>query len=590
MPAPDATPEPAEAAPPVRPDRPARPGRRRWLLHALLALVALLAALVFGVTTATAESSLGPHEARYDVTTDATVTIDVGPLGTLQIDSPLPLGLGARVTVEEIPAGVDALHGIDTLQALTGDLNSYLQFFTGPQATIEDAARALVANALWRTLGALVVLVALWFGGRWLLGAGRREELAGRLAPHSAQLTAGGLAVVLVGTLVTASERGDAAERAPSQTASAVFDGTPLEGARITGRLGGIVDTYGGLVVKAFQENEEFYDQADDALVAAWADWEGRRDARAEDAGDAPTATAGPTAGPTGSPSPTPDAGEPTDEEAEPLTLLVISDLHCNVGMAPLITSLAEMSGAEVVLDAGDTTMNGTSVEQYCVTTFARAIPDGVDLITAPGNHDSAETTAQYARAGATVLDGGVIDVRGMRILGDHDPKATRLIQTQTQDESYAEVGARLSEVACEDPDGVDLVLFHNPRTAPAMLADGCVPALVSGHMHTRTDPEQIEEGIRYISSSTAGAQENEPRIGPLKGTAEMTLLRWDPTTREILDWQLVEIGTDASAVVHDPERWPAVVPVPDDQEDEAEPGSGPSATPSDAATAPAAG
>lgn len=606
MPAPDATPEPPVAPPagPARTAGPARPGRRRrWVARAVLAVVALLAALVFGVTTATAESSLGPHEARYDVTTDATVTIDLGPFGTLQIDSPLPLGLGARVTVEEIPADVDALHGIDTLQALTGDLNSYLQFFTGPQATIEDAARALVANALWRTLAALVVLVALWFAGRWLLGPGRREELADRLAPHAAQLTAGGLAVVLVGTLVTASERGDAAERTASQTASAVFDGTPLEGARITGRLGGIVDTYGGLVVQAFRENEEFYDQADDALVAAWDDWEVRRDAEAaaddeddgagdgaasEDAaGDDAPAAPGATEGSTGSPTPTPE--ESTDEEEQPLTLLVISDLHCNVGMAPLITSLAEMSGAEVVLDAGDTTMNGTSVEQYCVTTFARAIPDGVDLVTAPGNHDSAETTAQYARAGATVLDGGVIDVRGMRILGDHDPKATRLIQTQTQDESYAEVGARLSEVACAEPDGVDLVMFHNPRAAPAMLADGCVPALVSGHMHTRTDPEQIGEGIRYISSSTAGAQENEPRIGPLKGTAEMTLLRWDPTSRRILDWQLVEIGTDASAVVHDPERWPVVVPLPD-EEDDAEPGAGPSATPTGSATEPAAG
>lgn len=595
MPAPDATPEPPAAPPaphadPARPAGAAGPGRhRRWVARTVLAVVALLAALVFGVTTATAESSLGPHEARYDVTTDATVTIDLGPFGTLQIDSPLPLGLGARVTVEEIPADVDALHGIDTLQALTGDLNSYLQFFTGPQATIEDAARALVADALWRTLAALVVLVALWFAGRWLLGPGRREELAGRLAPHAAQLTAGGLAVVLVGTLVTASERGDTAERTASQTASAVFDGTPLEGARITGRLGGIVDTYGGLVVKAFRENEDFYDQADDALVAAWDDWEVRRDAEAaaaDEDGDAGTVAPGATESPGGSPTPTPE--ESTDEQAEPLTLLLISDLHCNVGMAPLITSLTEMSGADVVLDAGDTTMNGTSVEQYCVTTFARAIPDGVDLITAPGNHDSAETTAQYARAGATVLDGGVIDVRGMRILGDHDPKATRLIQTQTQDESYAEVGTRLSEVACDDADGVDLVMFHNPRAAPTMLADGCVPALLSGHMHTRTDPEQVGEGIRYISSSTAGAQENEPRIGPLKGTAEMTLLRWDPTTRTILDWQLVEIGTDASAVVHDPQRWPAVVPLPDEEAD-AEPGAAPTGEPTGSATEPAA-
>jgi predicted phosphodiesterase/cell division septation protein DedD len=563
----------------------------------LLGVVAVVVALWFGVTTATAEQSLGPHEARYDVTTDSTVTIDLGPFGTLQIDSPLPLGLGARVTVEEIPADVDALHDVDTLRALTGDLNSYLQFFTGPQATIEDAARALAVDAAWRALGALAALVVAWTAGRALLGPARRGELAARVVPHTRQIVAGGVVAVLVVTVVTASETDRSRSRTGTQTASTVFDGTPLEGARITGRLGGIVDTYGGLVVRAYRENEDFYRDADASLVAAWDDWEAR-DAEAASApvGPAasptapaspgaeavaptepaptqtPTATATATAGPTPTPTPT--------EGAEPVTLLVVSDLHCNVGMAPLITTLTERSGAQIVLDAGDTTMNGTSVEQYCVSTFARAIPSGVDLITAPGNHDSAETTAQYAAAGATVLDGGVIEARGLRILGDHDPKATRLIVTQQQDESYRQVGTRLSDVACSDPQGVDLVLFHNPRVAPTLLADGCVPAQVSGHMHTRTDPEQIEQGIRYISSSTAGAQENEPRIGPLKGTAEMTLLRWDPQTRRILDWQLVEIGTDGAATVHDRERWPQVEPLPAD-EDVPDPGASPTSSPS---------
>ncbi|QZN87199.1 metallophosphoesterase [Cellulomonas sp. C5510] len=588
---------PAPATPRAAgPDRrgPSSRRARRWLPRALLALVAVLVALGFGVTTATADLSLGPHEARYEVTTDSTITFDLGPLGTLRIDSPLPLGLGTRVVVEEIPADVDALQGVDTLQALTGDLNAYLQFFTGPQATVEDAARALAADAGRRALAALAVLLAVWFGGRALLGAARRHELGARIAPHRRQLVGGATAVVLVGALLTSSDEDRARTEEDTQAASAVFDGTPLEGARITGRLGGIVDTYGGLVVRALRENDEFYQEADDSLVAAWADWEDREAAAAA----RPSPSAGPSARPSGSPGPSgspvasaspasPAPSPSEDPDAEPITLLVVSDLHCNVGMAPLITSMAEMSGAQIVLDAGDTTMNGTSVEQYCVSTFARAIPDGVDLITAPGNHDSAETTAQYARAGATVLDGGVIEARGLRILGDHDPKATRLIVEQTQDESYADVGARLSQVACDDDAGVDLVLFHNPRSAPAMLADGCVPALVSGHMHTRTDPEQVGEGIRYISSSTAGAQENEPRIGPLKGTAEMTLLRWDPDSRRILDWQLVEIGTDASATVHDRERWPVVVPDPDPEADEDE---APAGTPTQDLTEPPAG
>ncbi|GIG27368.1 metallophosphoesterase family protein [Cellulomonas denverensis] len=546
-------------------------------------LVAVLIALVFGVTTASARLSFGPHEAQYDVTTDAEITLDLGPLGALELDSPLPLGLGARVTVQEIPENVDALDDIDTLQQLSDDAASYLQFFTGPQATIEDAARALVVDALRRAALALLVIGAVVLAARSLLGRPRRTELASGVRRNYGtvlSVTATVLVFALALTVSTVRERRAQAQATPVST---VFDDTPLEGARVTGRLGGIINTYGGLLVDAYRENEDFYAEADDALVAAWQEWSATAEAEADpsdeptalDDGEQVEATAGatPTVTASGEPSPS------TSEDAEPITLLLISDLHCNVGMAPLITSMVELSGAQIVLDAGDTTMNGTSVEQYCVTTFARAIPSGVDLITAPGNHDSSDTTAQYARAGATVLDGGVIDVRGIRILGDRDPKATRLIIEQQQDESYSAVGRRLSEVACEDPDGVDLVLFHNPRAVTTMLADGCVPALLSGHMHTRTDPEQVEQGIRYISSSTAGAQENEPRIGPLRGTAEMTLLRFDPQTRSILDWQLIEIGTDASATVHDRTAWPQIEDLPEDDEDDDAPA--PSASPS---------
>src|SRR5947209_2373854 len=94
----------------------------RWGRRVLLALGALLLSVVFGVSTASVESALGPHEARYDVTTDDTITIDLGPLGTLKIDSPLPLTLGVHVTVQEIPASVTQLSQAKTLEALSGDL------------------------------------------------------------------------------------------------------------------------------------------------------------------------------------------------------------------------------------------------------------------------------------------------------------------------------------------------------------------------------------------------------------------------------------------------------------------------------------
>lgn len=364
------------------------------------------------------------------------------------------------------------------------------------------------------------------------------------------------LVVALAATVSVGRDRQAQVAATPRST---VFDGTPVEGLRVTGRLGGIIDTYGGLLIDAFRENQEFYQKADDALHLAWQEWV---ETQQDSTGSWVTAEPQPSGSATESPTPSPSD---TEEDGEPVTMLVISDLHCNVSMAPLITSLAELSGAQIVLDAGDTTMNGTSVEQYCVTSVARAVPEGVTLVAASGNHDSEETSAHYAGAGATMLDGSVIEVDGVRILGDADPKATRVGQETLQVESYPEVGTRLSETACEDSDGVDLVLFHTPRAASTLLADGCVPAMVSGHMHARTDPTQIEKGIQYISSSSTGAQENEPRIGPLKGTAEMTLLHFDPDERRIVDWQLIEVGTDASVTVHDPAPWPEVVDLDDE-------------------------
>ncbi|MEZ0449861.1 metallophosphoesterase family protein [Cellulomonas sp. ICMP 17802] len=516
---------------------------RRWWPRALLAVGAVLLALVFGITTASVESSLGPHEARYDVTTDDTVTVDLGPLGTLQIDSPLPLTLGVRVTVQEIPASVTELDQSKTLQALSGDLQSYLQFFSGPQATVQDVARALVTQALERTALALVVLVAAWWLFRVLLGAARRAELRQQVRPHLRSGLAAAVAVALVATVLTSS-LGQRDQPTASRPASAVFDGTPLEGARVTGRLGGVIDTYGGQVVAELRKNEKFYASANASLKAAWDD---RADTLA--AWPAPEPTASSSASPT-----------PVDE-ADLVTVVLVSDLHCNVGMAPLIRTLVQRSKADLVLDAGDTTLNGTSVEQYCVTTFARAVPAGVELVTSPGNHDSRQTTKNYAKAGATVLDGSVIEVDGLRILGDRDPNETRVGAGGTAlagKESAQDEADRLAEVACDDGDGVDLLLIHTPAVGEEALASGCVPAQISGHLHKRYGPERLGLGVRYISSSTAGATLGQPTVGPLNGIAELTVLRWDPGTRRFVDYQLVQVRPDATASVSPRLRWPA--------------------------------
>lgn len=543
--------------------RPPLTGRTlpRGVRTALLVGTALLLAAVFGVTTASAELNFGPHLARYDVTTDSTVTVDLGPLGTLEIDSPLPLSLGARVTVQEIPSDVVSVDRSSTLEALAGDLQSYLQFFSGPEATARDATRALLVDAAWRTALALGVLAGVWFGVRWLLGPDRRAELAARAAPHTRQAVVGTVVLVLV--LVTASSSRDAPP-ADAPPASQVFAGTPLEGARVTGRLAGVIDTYGGAAVDLYRENQAFYADADASLVASWEERNAFYAERAEEPPGEPTAApsvTGPTAaggtdadttGDAATASPTDAAADAPVDEEDLVVLLVVSDLHCNVGMAPLISSAVRLSGAGVVLDAGDTTIDGSAVEQYCVTSLAGAVPSGVDIVVSDGNHDSEQTQAQQRRAGMTVLDGEVVEVRGMRVLGDSDPAQTRLgagtsmVGRETPDQ----VGRRLSETACADDDGVDLLLVHNPVVGDVPLEDGCVPVQVSGHMHVRIGPYRAGQGVRYVSSSTAGATLGQPTVGPLRGNAEMTVLRWDPEQRRVVDYQVVVVRPDASAFV----------------------------------------
>ncbi|HUX70047.1 MAG TPA: metallophosphoesterase family protein [Cellulomonadaceae bacterium] len=510
---------------------------RRWLP---LVLAAALVSLVFGVTTASADLSLGPHEATYQVTTDSTVTVDLGPLGTLEIDSPLPLFLGARVIVHEIPSSVTQVGSARTLEALSSDLQSYLQFFARPQATVAAAASALVVDALWRSAMAFTTLLTVWFALGALLGRVRRTELARAVSVHRRELVAGGAVVLLV--LVAGTASGVSRSRTDvDATPTSVFDGTPLQGARVTGRLGGVIDTYGSYAVAAYRQNEAFYAGADRAMVAAWA-------ARAQEIagthGDSPAVEA-----------PAKDA---------PVVMLVVSDLHCNVGMAPLIHDAATLSGANVILNAGDSTMDGTAVEKYCIDTFASAAPKDVPTVVSGGNHDSEETAAQERAAGMVVLSGDVVTVKGVRVLGDSDPNATRVgVGTSAVSESSAQEGQRLADVACGEKDGVDLLLIHTPTVGNQALEQGCVPAQVSGHLHMRYGPLQVGDGIRYISASTAGAVSGQPTVGPLHGTAELTVLRFDPATRGFLDYQVIQVHKDGTATVGYRFTWPSTRGLP---------------------------
>ena len=570
----------------------------RWVRYTLVGALAVLSCLWFGITTASTEASLGPHNARYEVTTSSLVTVDLGPLGTVQLESPLPLMLGVRVTIEEIPADLTAVDSATTLNALAGDVDGYLQFFSGPDATISYVTRTLLTDAAWRAGGALAVILVVGCAGYLALGATRRRELGEPLARASV-VVAGGVAVALVASTLVVTDRASTALDRVDAQASPVFDGTALEGARITGRLSGVIDTYGGQLVNVYRSNESFYETADRNLETAWADrqaldeqrtallWDNGVSGRAEmlagstgdDAGEAageadasvaPSDDVSSDDATDGASTDSTDAAEPDGEPAETtpasdpddvVTMLMVSDLHCNTGMSPLITTAATLSEASVIINGGDSTINGTAVERFCVDSFIGAAPDGVAWVQADGNHDSSITSDQARSAGATVLDGSVVDIDGVRFLGDSDPKETRIGQESTSvtGETYEEAGTRLRDVACSEDDPADILLIHTPGVGEPVMASGCVPIQLSGHIHHRSGPLQFGKGVRYVSSTTAGAASGQPTIGPLNGTAEMTVFRFDRERRVMLDYQVIAVQPDRSVQVGERMTFPPI-------------------------------
>jgi len=584
-----------------------QPLTRRAIRVGTAVLAALLVSMGFAVATASYTGSLGPHVAEYSTRLNGEVRVDMGPLGSLVIDSPAPANLGVYVLVHEIPDQLTT-DDADPIAGLMADVRSYEQFLTNPQATIDDAVRGLVQDAIGRgvvTLSVLLMGIAL---GRLAAHGVLREALKSAWRQPGVPFLAPTLAVMLVVLPLSDLTRSFGLEG----RSSPVLAGTPLAEARITGRLATIVDHYGGMVVRAVEDNERFYAEVNTNLLEAYAadpaplappegpasavdSAQRGEDESAQDGADqGGTGREGAEQGGTGRDGaeqggagqdgagedgieqseaeqggaeheggdPAPDehatgAQVFSDPEAEYATFLMIADLHCNVGMAPVIATAAELSEADAILNAGDTVMSGTEVESFCVNAFADALPPTSDLpvIVADGNHDSVLTGEQERNRGWTVLDGDVVEVAGVRVLGDTDPTLTE-IGTGTRperDETVLQMGERLRDQACElqdEGDPADILLIHSPHAGRQSLEAGCVPLNLSGHMHSQGGPWQLGWGVQYISSSTAGATLGQPTVGPLNAQAAMTVIRWNLTSGEPAHYRLIHADPDTSVTL----------------------------------------
>ena len=563
----------------------------------VLLLLTGAVSLLVGLSTATASSPVGPHEAEWSTTLNSRLTLDLGPLGTISHASPAG-PFGVDVVIGEIPGEFSSSQvDTDSLgQALSADGSSYLTLISRPELTIQAGLHSLIADGLRRAGLIESVILCLVAAGRLATGGRLRDTIRDGLSGTWASPLIGVTAVVTVIGLLVPALRSDTVPG----TRLDVLAHTPLAQARLSGRVADVVQAYGDQIVGRLESNRAFYAQVDANLAAAWqasqevggvvdvtaasgaVDTAAVREQADAVAARTGAATASPSPSPGASPGATTSPGAPTgpgasssaapgaspgatpQESATPAlptgaqavaeygrtTAVLTTDLHCNLDVIALAGRLDELSGARLHLDDGDLTMTGSSPEQVCVDALTDAVPSGVARVATIGNHDSEATANQLRARGWTVTDGTVQSAAGLRILGDVDADRSPAGGTyQRGSENSAQIGARLARTSCKAGADVDVVLIHQPYTFGPLVSEGCAPLLLAGHVHQERGMSVSQGGNAVVAQLISGAGKGGTSIGPVTQDAYLHVLSFDENGA-LRGWRAVVVHPDASVTV----------------------------------------
>lgn len=563
----------------------------------VLLLLTGAVSLLVGLSTATASSPVGPHEAEWSTTLNSRLTLDLGPLGTISHASPAG-PFGVDVVIGEIPGEFSSSQvDTDSLgQALSADGSSYLTLISRPELTVQAGVHSLIADGLRRAGLIESVILCLVAAGRLATRGRLRDTIRDGLSGTWASPLIGVTAVVTVIGLLVPALRSDTVPG----TRLDVLAHTPLAQARLSGRVADVVQAYGDQIVGRLESNRAFYAQVDANLAAAWqasqevggvvdvtaasgaVDTAAVREQADAVAARTGAATASPSPAPGASPGATTSPGAPTgtgaassaapgaspgatpQESATPAlptgaqavaeygrtTAVLTTDLHCNLDMIALAGRLDALSGARLHLDDGDLTMTGSSPEQVCVDALTDAIPSGVERVATIGNHDSEATANQLRARGWTVTDGTVQSAAGLRILGDVDADRSPAGGTyQRGSENSAQIGARLARTSCKAGADVDVVLIHQPYTFGPLVSEGCAPLLLAGHLHQEKGMSVSRGGNTTVTQLISGAGKGGTSIGPVTQDAYLHVLSFDENGA-LRGWRAVVVHPDASVTV----------------------------------------
>ena len=233
-------------------------------------------------------------------------------------------------------------------------------------------------------------------------------------------------------------------------------------------------------------------------------------------------------------------------------SILHVSDVHSNPLGLEIVQQLATAFDVDAVLDTGDLTSFGNPVEARIVDLIADL---DVPYLFVPGNHDSAQNRAAIAAApGVTLVDGQVVEVDEVRILGIADPTFTadnQITRDEGNERRLSRAGLVADRVRALRP---DVLAVHDERLGSA--SSGLVPVLVAGHTHQRDD--RVVDGTRILTVGSTGATGLGALTVETDLAYEAQLLRFDGDRLVAVDYVTLDgvsgaFDVDRRLVVEEP-------------------------------------
>lgn len=491
--------------------KPAKHRVRRGLGYVGLGLFGSLLSLPYAATHAQAHTYLGPHPTTIDTNSSGLFTADGGPITNIELPVHLPFNIGVTAKLHQPPAELADSGDLPTLVA------EYAQLGKGIGENINDVKHQLELDILETSLefGAATI------GLGWLVANNDKLRhaytVAGEKITHPKAVVAGLACVACAASLTPFS-----VSATPAFEGDAIFTGTPLAGARLTGAYGPTAEKLISLGLNAYEHNEAFYKQVKGNVATALAEQEPLM----------------------------PYANDPSI-----VTGIFETDNHCNLNMIPVMTQFATALHANMIIDGGDTTLGGTSVEIICATSLSKSKPAYTAIIRVKGNHDSTVILAAEQKAGDTVLTDKPATIDGITFLGGSDPRQSGvgLGTTDPSGETIAELGSKLADEACAiEKDGkpkLDVLLVHDPDAAQATIDSNCANTVLAGHWHKRVGPDIYNQVMRYVGDTAGGAKPGGITIGPLNQQAGLAVFQWSKLTGKIVAYRSLSVETDASVV-----------------------------------------